>query len=193
MRASALASIAGALAATDPDRAARLIDDAERAAQSFTHGYSKASALVSIAGVLAASDPDRAARLIDDAERAAQSITDSSTRATVLVSIAGALAAIRPGPLNFSLPFRCNAVDRGHWRRPTDFGGRIRSMPYSVVAALVAALKPHRPSLTPERQTLRSCRATTMRHPGIVAACVHRPDRDWLSPPYRICSHLEDR
>ena len=109
-RASALASIAGALAATDPDRA-------EPAAQSITDDYSKARALVSIAGALAATDPDRAARLIDDAERAAQSITDSSTRATVLVSIAGALAAIRPGPLNFSLPYSGRKVYRGHLRR----------------------------------------------------------------------------
>jgi hypothetical protein len=58
-KASALASIAGALAATDPDRTARIIADAERAAQSITDHYRKASALASIAGAVAATDPDR--------------------------------------------------------------------------------------------------------------------------------------
>lgn len=54
-----LASIAGALAATDPDRAARLITDAERTAQSITSDSSKDSALADIAGALAETDPDR--------------------------------------------------------------------------------------------------------------------------------------
>ena len=52
MKASALASIAEALAATDPDRA-------ERIAQSITDDSSKARALARIAGALAATDPDR--------------------------------------------------------------------------------------------------------------------------------------
>jgi hypothetical protein len=57
-KASALADVAGALAATDPDRA-RLIASAERVAQSITDDYRKASALAAIAGALAATDPDR--------------------------------------------------------------------------------------------------------------------------------------
>jgi hypothetical protein len=49
---------ARALAATDPDRA-RLIADAERAAQSITDDDAKASALAAIARALAATDPGR--------------------------------------------------------------------------------------------------------------------------------------
>ncbi len=88
-KAIALASIAGALAATDPDHAARLIADAERAAQSLTDDSSKAVALANIAGALAATDPDRA-------ERIAQSITNDFWKARALASIAG-----------------------GHWQPPT--------------------------------------------------------------------------
>ncbi len=79
----------GALAATDPDRAARLIADAERATQSITDETLKAKALASIAGALSATDPDRA-------ERVAQSITGDYSKARALVSIAGALAATDP-------------------------------------------------------------------------------------------------
>jgi len=89
LKVSALAHIAGAPAATDPDRAARLIADAERAAQSITDEGLKVMALASIAGALAATDPDRA-------ERAAQSITDEGSKVMALASIAGALAAIDP-------------------------------------------------------------------------------------------------
>ena len=77
-------------------RAARLIADAERTAQSITDEYSKASALTSVARVLAAADPDRAARLVADAERTAQSITDEYSKALALTSVAKALAATDP-------------------------------------------------------------------------------------------------
>ena len=73
-KASALVSIAGAMAATDPDRA-------ERIAQSLTDDYRKVSALANITGALAATDPDRA-------ERIADSITDKSWTARALVRIA---------------------------------------------------------------------------------------------------------
>jgi hypothetical protein len=53
-----LASFAEALAATDPDRAARLIADAERTAQSITDDSLKASALASIAEARAATGLD---------------------------------------------------------------------------------------------------------------------------------------
>jgi hypothetical protein len=46
-----LASIAEVLAASDPDRAARLIADAERAAHSITDESVRASALVRIAKI----------------------------------------------------------------------------------------------------------------------------------------------
>jgi hypothetical protein len=36
----------------------------------------------------------------------------------------------------FSLLSRCNAVDRGHLRRPEDFDGHIGSVPCTAVAAL---------------------------------------------------------
>ena len=60
MKARALASIAGALTATDPY-------SAERIAQSITSRSVKVGALAGIAGPLATTDPDRATRLIADA------------------------------------------------------------------------------------------------------------------------------
>ena len=73
-----LASIAEVLAAWDPGRADRLIDDAEGLAQSITDQASRATALTSIAETLAASDPGRADRLIADAEDAALPINDQA-------------------------------------------------------------------------------------------------------------------
>ena len=67
-KASVLANIAVALAATNPDRVARLIADGERAAESITNRSGKASVLANIAVALAATNPDQAARLITDAE-----------------------------------------------------------------------------------------------------------------------------
>jgi hypothetical protein len=86
---SALASIAGALAATDPDRAERIIADAERIAQSITDEDAKAGALMDIATALAAVDPDRA-------ERTAQSIRGPNAEASALASLARALEATDP-------------------------------------------------------------------------------------------------
>jgi hypothetical protein len=88
--ATALAAIAGTLAATDPGRAARLLADAERIAQSITDESDKARALAAIAKALAATDPDRA-------ERIAQSITREGWKAFALADIAKALAATDPG------------------------------------------------------------------------------------------------
>src|SRR6266496_1444414 len=106
-KASALAQVAGALAATDPDRAERIAqpavssrsaaalvrvakalaandpDRAELIAQSIIDGRSRASALVRVAGALAATDPDRA-------ERIAQSITNGRSKVSALVRIAKA-------------------------------------------------------------------------------------------------------
>ena len=120
-RAPALATIATALAATDPDRAERVAqsitdkemrapalatiatalaatdpDRAERVAQSITDKEMRAPALATIATALAATDPDRAARLIADAERVARSITSESPRAQALADVAAVLAATDP-------------------------------------------------------------------------------------------------
>jgi len=74
---------------TGAQRAARLIGDAERIAQSITNKYWKASALAEVATALAATDPDRA-------ERIARSITSESSKATALAEVAAALAATDP-------------------------------------------------------------------------------------------------
>jgi hypothetical protein len=75
-----------AVAATDPDRAARLAADAERTAQSsITAKDSKALELVvSIANVYAVDDPDHA-------ERFAQSVTAPIAKVAALVEIAETL------------------------------------------------------------------------------------------------------
>ena len=74
MKVSALVRIADAMAATDPDRAARLTVDAERIARSIPEADFRASALADIAKAVAGPDPDRAAGLAADAERIARSI-----------------------------------------------------------------------------------------------------------------------
>jgi len=81
LKASALADIARALAATDPDRAAGLIADAESIAQSITSNGLRAKALADITGTLAATHPDRA-------ERIAQSITREVWKVVALAAIA---------------------------------------------------------------------------------------------------------
>jgi hypothetical protein len=53
-KASALCDVARAVAATDPDHAARLFTDAERIANSISSEPAKASALRSVANKLAA-------------------------------------------------------------------------------------------------------------------------------------------
>ncbi len=91
MKAEALAGIAKALTVTDPDRAVRLIADAERSVRSVSKlqnlsrmfsddPTTKAEALASIAEALAATDPH-------GAERIAQSITDKRWRVSALVGI----------------------------------------------------------------------------------------------------------
>ena len=95
-KAAALSSVAQALAATDPGRAARLFADAERIANSIITAVPKAAALSSVAQALAATDPARAARLFADAERAANSIPDKSGKIAALSSLAAALAATDP-------------------------------------------------------------------------------------------------
>ena len=90
-KAEALADVAGALAATDPDRA-------ERIARSITYEYerSKAEALADIAAKLAATDPDRADRLGDEAELIIRSLSSKWSKGAALASIAGKLAATHP-------------------------------------------------------------------------------------------------
>lgn len=76
-----------AVAATDPNRAGRLITDAERIARSITGESSKASALSGVVQALAAADPNRV-------ERIAHSIRDKFKKAQALSGIAKALAAM---------------------------------------------------------------------------------------------------
>ena len=80
----------------DLGRAAQLIQDAERVAESITDECQRASALADIAAVLVATEPDRAAQLIEDAEHLAQSITEKYAKDSVLTDIAVALAATDP-------------------------------------------------------------------------------------------------
>ena len=79
-----------------PDRAARLLADAERAARSVTDEVHKAAALREVAKAVAATNPDHAARVFADAERAAQSVADEIQKAAALRKVAEAVAAIKP-------------------------------------------------------------------------------------------------
>ena len=86
----------------DSDRAARLIGDSERTAQSITDEYRKVRALAAIAKVLAATDPERATRLFGDAERTAHSVPNTGLEARgfwatrALAEVAKALVASNP-------------------------------------------------------------------------------------------------
>ena len=83
-------------AGKNSDRAARLLTDAERIANSITDEYRKVWALSSVAKALAATDPDQATSLLTDAERIANSITNKSSKASALSNVAEALAATDP-------------------------------------------------------------------------------------------------
>src|SRR4029077_5961154 len=90
-KAMALGYLAKALAASDPDRAARI-------AQSIVKKdkREKVKLLADVAKALAATDPDRSARLFGDAERVARSIRDEYDKAYPLSDLAEALAATDP-------------------------------------------------------------------------------------------------
>ncbi len=85
-KARALVAVAGAVALTDPGRAARLVADAHRVAQSISDPGEQALALAVVAGPLAAGDADTA-------ETVAQAIPDMPCKASALAGVAGALAA----------------------------------------------------------------------------------------------------
>jgi TIR domain len=92
----ALVVVAGTLAATDPDRSARLITYAERIAWSVKYESPKMWALLGIVEALAPVDPDRAAQISVDVERFARSESDVSGQGDALSRIAEALAVIDP-------------------------------------------------------------------------------------------------
>jgi len=83
-RQAPLAIVARAMAATDAGRAARIIFDAERMAQSIPDPNGKGSALAAVAEGLTAID-------LNHAERLAQSITTANSRALALAAVAKAL------------------------------------------------------------------------------------------------------
>jgi len=85
-----VARCAVALAATDPTRAAKLMDDAERLALSVTDdSFNEAFARRGVAEALASTDPDRALRI-------ALSVTDDFWRAWALLGLADKLASSDP-------------------------------------------------------------------------------------------------
>lgn len=99
----ALADVAQVVAPADPLRAARLITEAEGAADAIpadrlTAEFEKAWVLAIGAKAVAATDPARAARLITDAEGIAEvlpagSLDDKFHRSDVLTTVAKAMAA----------------------------------------------------------------------------------------------------
>jgi hypothetical protein len=84
-----LCRVAQGLAGTDPDRAGRLIYDAEHSARAITSEEPKALALCWIAEALATTDPSRA-------EQIARSITDEELRASILNLLTLELASTDP-------------------------------------------------------------------------------------------------
>ena len=88
-KAEVLVMVADAVAGTDPARAARLTDDAERLAQLIPDPAEKEAALPAVVQGLAVADPGRA-------ERLARTITDPSCRAPALAAVAAAVASTDP-------------------------------------------------------------------------------------------------
>jgi len=84
MKASALAGIAEAVAATDPRRSVRLIADAAHFSRALPEVYKKECALTHVAAAVAGSDPDHAQDI-------ASSIRSDYFKAAVLAGIAGAM------------------------------------------------------------------------------------------------------
>jgi TIR domain len=122
-RARALAEAAGALAATQPDRAAELLPEAEQIANSITsYDFLKGSALAEVAKAQAATDPDRA-------ERIARSISYEPQKISALGNIARVLAATDPDRAERI----ANSIADPSWR----------SVALSFVAAALADTHPH--------------------------------------------------
>ena len=88
-KAQVLVMVADAVAGTDPARAARLTDDAERLAQLIPDPAEKEAALAVVVHGLAAADPGRA-------ERLARTITDPGCRAPALAAVAAAVSSTDP-------------------------------------------------------------------------------------------------
>ena len=154
-------------ARSDLARAARLLADAERIANSITDEYSKASALSGVAKALAATDPDRAARLFADAERIANSITDESSKASALSGIAEALAATDPdraARLLTDAERIANSI--------TDESSKAAAL--SGVAKALAATDPDRAERIANSITDSSKAAALS---GVAEALARRPDR----------------
>jgi hypothetical protein len=93
VRGRALASLATAIAETDPYRAIRLVSVAVRAAESITDEYGQVLALANIAVVIANFDPERSQRLINYAEEiGGGAILDPHIEALTRIATAIALA-----------------------------------------------------------------------------------------------------
>jgi hypothetical protein len=88
-KAQVLVMVADAVAGTDPARAARLTDDAERLAQAIPDPAEKEAALAAVVQGLAVADVGRA-------ERLARTITDPGCRAPALAAVAAAVASTDP-------------------------------------------------------------------------------------------------
>jgi TIR domain len=80
---------------SDPGRAARLFDDAERIANAITTMSDKAQALGYVAAAVAAVDPGRATRLFDEVDRVANRLKKYE-RGWALRCVVEAMAAVDP-------------------------------------------------------------------------------------------------
>jgi hypothetical protein len=80
----------------DPGRVARLLNDAERIANSITIEYEKSLVLSGLAEAVAVTDPDRAAGLLGEAERIANSLNGGDMKSLALSGVARVVAVTDP-------------------------------------------------------------------------------------------------
>ena len=148
-----LRGVAAAVAAADPDRAARLLTDAENIAQSITDPHKKALRLGDVAVTVAATDPDRA-------ERIAQSITDLDEKVLTLHVVAAEMAATDPDRAARLLADAENIA-----QSTTDPDMKARRL--GEVAAAVAATDPDRAERIARSITDKNKKELTLR--GVAA------------------------
>jgi CHAT domain len=153
-------------------RAARILDDAERAAQQITRLDLKARALARVAVAVTVFDPERAARLGADAERAAQSGSDVTLANSALADIAGVLAATDP---DHAERIARSAASKG-----------AREERLEPVATMLAATDPDRAERIAQSITENDRKARVLAH---IAAAVARTDPGRAA---RLSSDAED-
>jgi hypothetical protein len=144
MRASALASLAGALAAAGQPHATEVFRDAEALARALPDDGMRASALASLAGALARAEQPHATEVFRDAEALARALPDGRMRASALASLAGALARAEQWPQAEALARALPDSQTRAWALANLAGALARAEQWRLAEALVSSISDSR-------------------------------------------------